>query len=58
MVSFAMKPKTDFLVKFDQQIQRFHENGLISKIIADLDWEIVRTGKGRIFSVSNVPIPN
>lgn len=52
MVSFVMKPKADFLIKFDQQIQRFHENGLIEKIRNDLDWDINRKSGGRLFMVT------
>lgn len=52
MVSFAMKKNSDFLIKIDQQIQRLQENGLIEKIKRDLDWDIVRSSKGRLFAVS------
>lgn len=51
MVSIAMKRKSDFLHKVNQQIQRFQENGLMEKIRKDLDWEIARTSKGRLFMV-------
>lgn len=51
MVSFVMKSKTDFLIKFDQQIQQFHENGLIEKIMKDIDWEFNRKSGGRLFIV-------
>lgn len=52
MVSFVMRPKADFLLKFDQQIQRFHENGLIEKISNDIDWAINRKSGGRLFMVN------
>lgn len=52
MVSFVMKPKADFLIKFDQQIQRLQENGLIEKIANDIDWAINRKIGGRLFMVN------
>lgn len=51
MVSFVMKPKSDFLIKFDQQIQRFHENGIIDKILKDIDWDVGRRSGGKMFVV-------
>lgn len=52
MVSIAMKKNSDFLLKVNQQIQRLQENGLVEKVRKDLDWEIARSSKGRLFTVN------
>ncbi|KAK7603162.1 hypothetical protein V9T40_003161 [Parthenolecanium corni] len=58
MVSFVMKPKADFLIKFDQQIQRLQENGLIEKIANDIDWAINRKIGGRLFMGASTGLKN
>lgn len=51
MVSFAIKQKTDFVLKIDQQIQRLLENGFVAKMRRDIEWDVLRSSKGKLFTV-------